>query len=60
MNTLYILGNGFDIHHGLDTRYQSFATKLADSNWGIYDLFMDYFGLPDIKYSCLSDDEYAM
>ncbi|EDT4645791.1 abortive phage infection protein, partial [Salmonella enterica subsp. enterica serovar Anatum] len=21
---LYVIGNGFDVHHGLDTRYTSF------------------------------------
>ena len=32
MKTLYIIGNGFDIHHKLDTRYQSFANYLAENN----------------------------
>ncbi|MBF4317211.1 abortive phage infection protein, partial [Vibrio anguillarum] len=22
---LYVIGNGFDVHHGLDTRYTSFG-----------------------------------
>ncbi|MDX7755866.1 AbiH family protein [Aeromonas caviae] len=25
---LYVIGNGFDVHHGLDTRYTSFGLYL--------------------------------
>jgi len=31
MNTLYILGNGFDIYHGLKTRYADFHRFVSDS-----------------------------
>jgi hypothetical protein len=48
MKTLYIIGNGFDIHHNLDTRYQSFANYLAENNSDVYDLLLNYYGLPDI------------
>lgn len=48
VKTLYIIGNGFDLHHGLNTSYQSFAFYLQDHHVDIYDLLTEYFGLPDI------------
>jgi len=60
MKTLYIIGNGFDIHHQLDTRYQSFANYLAENNSEVYDLLLNYYGLPDITNPDLTDEEYAL
>ncbi|MEO6230236.1 MAG: bacteriophage abortive infection AbiH family protein [Ferruginibacter sp.] len=48
LNTLYIIGNGFDRYHGLDTRYQSFALYLKKNYGEIYDLLIEYYGLPDL------------
>ena len=48
MNTLYIIGNGFDRYHGLDTRYQSFALFLKSKHNCIYEMFTQYYGLPDL------------
>ncbi|WP_373854535.1 AbiH family protein, partial [Vibrio rotiferianus] len=28
LNSLYIIGNGFDLHHGFNTRYSNFAEYL--------------------------------
>jgi len=56
---LYIIGNGFDLYHGLDTKYQSFASFLKDSNWEVYDLAIEYYYLPDIAHQDdIEDDEY--
>ncbi|WP_291100789.1 MULTISPECIES: bacteriophage abortive infection AbiH family protein [unclassified Flavobacterium] len=60
MKILYIIGNGFDIHHKLDTRYQSFANYLAENNSEVYDLLLNYYGLPDITNPELTDEEYAL
>lgn len=60
MKILYIIGNGFDIHHGLDTRYQSFANYLAKNSSEVYDLLLNYYGLPDITNPELTDEEYAL
>ncbi|MDE5492509.1 bacteriophage abortive infection AbiH family protein [Elizabethkingia meningoseptica] len=60
MKTLYIIGNGFDIHHKLDTRYQSFAKYLAENNSEVYELLLNYYGLPDITNPELTDEEYAL
>jgi len=57
---LYIIGNGFDLYHGLDTKYQSFANFLKDRNWEIYDLAVEYYYLPDIaNQDDVNDDDYA-
>lgn len=59
MKNLYIIGNGFDIYHGLDTKYQSFAKYLADIDNEIYKLFLTYYELPDISEDPVTDEEYA-
>ncbi|MBP4141961.1 bacteriophage abortive infection AbiH family protein [Flavobacterium sp. P4023] len=55
MNTLYIIGNGFDLYHGLNTSYKSFGFYLKEKHSEIYDYLIDYYGLPylddpDINY----------
>jgi hypothetical protein len=59
MKNLYIIGNGFDIYHGLDTKYQSFAKYLSQADNEVYDLMLNYYGLPDISEEPVSDDDYA-
>lgn len=46
--TLYIIGNGFDIHHGLDTWYSSFGLYLQDKYSSIYDHLVEYIGMPEL------------
>lgn len=48
MNDLYIIGNGFDLHHKLDTSYRSFGLYLQTYYGAIYDQLLEYFGLPHI------------
>ena len=55
METLYIIGNGFDICHGLDTRYQSFGFFLQEKHSPIFDYLTNYYGLP---YLFNIDDKY--
>lgn len=57
MKSLYIIGNGFDIHHDLDTKYQSFAKFLAQTDREIYELLLDYYGLPNISEDPAYDDD---
>lgn len=59
MTNLYIIGNGFDLYHGLDTKYQSFAKYLSEADSEVYDLILNYYGLPDISEEPVSDEEYA-
>lgn len=46
--TLYIIGNGFDLHHKLDTWYSTFGLFLKDKHSEIYDYFIKYFGFSDL------------
>lgn len=49
MKTLYIIGNGFDMYHGLDTKYQSFGFFLKEKYSQIYEYLTDYYGLPYLE-----------
>jgi len=40
--TLYIIGNGFDLHHGLKTSYYDFAQYLKTKDSNLYDLLEKY------------------
>lgn len=44
---LYVIGNGFDIHHDLDTKYSSFGKYLYEENEELYELVIQYIGFPD-------------
>ena len=59
MNNLYIIGNGFDLFHGLDTSYESFANYLSCVNRDLYDLIIKYYRLPDISILKSMDNNYA-
>lgn len=60
MKILYVIGNGFDIYHNLDTRYQSFALFLAERYNEIYELLLQYYSLPDITDPAHTEEEYAL
>lgn len=55
---LYVIGNGFDIHHGLDTRYTSFGLYLKNNFRETYQLLIEYYGLSDLDphYSASMSD----
>lgn len=38
-DVLYVIGNGFDIHHGVWSRYSDFANFLKINNYSLYDKF---------------------
>lgn len=42
-NKLYIIGNGFDLHHGLDTRYHGFAKYIRANDSELYYALESYF-----------------
>ena len=41
---LYIIGNGFDLHHGLKSRYWDFRAYLVDKNNALVEKLEEYFG----------------
>lgn len=43
MSRLIIVGNGFDIHNGLKTRYSDFKTYLSEANNDLYDQLKFYY-----------------
>ncbi len=43
---LYIIGNGFDLHHCLNTKYSDFAFYLEKSYSGIYSILESYVSYP--------------
>lgn len=45
-NVLYIIGNGFDLHHNLKTSYYNFAEYLKQNNRTLYDTLESYIAFP--------------
>lgn len=45
---LYIIGNGFDVHHGLDTKYTSFGLYLKQHYNEVYELLLEHYGFCDL------------
>lgn len=43
METLYIIGNGFDIYHGLPTKFAHFHHQIIESNTDLENQFEEYF-----------------
>ncbi len=48
MNKLYIIGNGFDLHHNLKTDYDSFGKFLNEEYPDLYKKLLHYFGFQDV------------
>ena len=47
MNTLYVIGNGFDRHHGVPSSYADFGAFLKAHDPRTYDLLGEYFNTVD-------------
>ena len=43
-DTLYIIGNGFDLHHGLKTAYSDFRDSFASKNNKLWNMLYDVYG----------------
>lgn len=58
MKKLYIIGNGFDLHHELDTKYTSFGLFLKSNFTDIYEQLIKYYGFSELRcpYKPSSDD----
>jgi len=42
-NTLYIIGNGFDLHHGIQSSFRAFGEYLRDPDRATYNVLERYF-----------------
>jgi hypothetical protein len=49
--TLYIIGNGFDLHHGIPSKYEDFGRFLKSRDPKIYGFVEEYFGIDDEFWS---------
>lgn len=54
---LYIIGNGFDLHHHLKTSYLDFANYLKVNNRDLYDTLESYVEYPDSENDLWSNFE---
>lgn len=34
---LYVIGNGFDLHHGMPTSYKSYRIRLEENHHNVYE-----------------------
>lgn len=56
--TLFIIGNGFDLHHGLKTRYTDFKNYLLNNDLELLEALENNFGLDrnnDYLWNCFED-----
>ncbi len=47
---LYIIGNGFDIHHGVNSRYSNYREWLHNWNRLLLDDIEEFFGRNDEEF----------
>lgn len=59
---LYITGNGFDLHHGLDTSYFSFGYFLRAHQYESYNNLVEFIGFTDLpeKHTQMNRDEHHL
>ena len=50
MKQLYIIGNGFDIHHGLPSRYSNYLDWLKENNLDLIERLRNYYDVDDKKW----------
>lgn len=60
MSKLYVIGNGFDLHHNLNTRYRTFGVYLKENYPDIYGQLIEYFGLPDLNDKGQCEYDYIL
>lgn len=44
---LFCIGNGFDIHHGLKSKYKDFKLYLKENDFSLYEKLMVMYSFPD-------------
>ena len=48
MSRLYIIGNGFDIHHGIKSRYADFKIYVQKNDYELFDTLEKYFNTDEL------------
>lgn len=54
---LYIVGNGFDMHHDLKTSYWDYGQYLEQHNDDLYEMLLGYIGFPNTDKNLWSNFE---
>src|SRR3954454_534840 len=49
---LFIIGNGFDLHHGIPSRYSDFGKYLASADPSILRLIREYLFVDEDFWNC--------
>ena len=57
--TLYIIGNGFDLHHGLRSAYSHFGEYLAESDYETYQYLEEYLHCDEQDFWSTFEDNLA-
>ena len=47
-NILYIIGNGFDIHHGVDSSFKNFRVYMKKNNYDLYCQLQNFFSADEL------------
>ena len=50
MKQLYIIGNGFDIHHNIPSRYSNYQEWLKENDEDLFDRLRNYYNVDDKKW----------
>ena len=50
MKKLYVIGNGFDIHHDIPSKYSDYKEWLEDNNAELIDDLRNYYNVDDMKW----------
>lgn len=54
-NQLFIIGNGFDLHHKIASRYSDFASYLEDKDRATFDIAQEYMMPERDLWNCLEE-----
>lgn len=50
MKNLYIIGNGFDCHHGINSSYSAYREWLKENNSELYEKLSDFYATEDDEW----------
>ena len=50
MKTLYLIGNGFDIHHGIPSRYSNYQSWLEENDADLLERLRNYYDVDDKEW----------
>ena len=60
IRSLYIIGNGFDLHHEIKSRYKDFSEWLKDNDFAVYQKIITLYGEEIVNDEWWSDFETSL